>query len=66
MRKSPEIDCNHDNAHYNRCHDCGDITCDYCSDSGFKNMNGLKMHVIKIHRTESAAINQDSGGDCGD
>ena len=55
-RLSPEIDCNHDNAHYNKCPDCGDITCDYCSDSGFKNMHGLKIHVCKMHREEARKV----------
>ena len=53
-RLSPEIDCNHDNAHYNKCPDCDSITCDYCSDSGFKSMHGLKIHVCKMHREESS------------
>ena len=58
--QSPEIDCNHDNAHYNRCPDCNSITCDYCEDYGFKNMRGLMIHVVKMHKEESSAISQDA------
>ena len=64
---SPEIDCNHDNAHCNKCPDCGSITCDYCEDYGFKNMQGLKIHVCKMHHkeatlslSEESAINKDT------
>ena len=57
--RSPEIDCNHDNAHYNKCPDCGAITCDYCSEYSGKSFHGLKIHVVKQHKHESSAISTD-------